>query len=76
MLPALCLTEHAEADPHKGTGLGVIVAGHAGNLVTGTHSQVTGTIGDLHLTLADDIMGANLGKFPEATRKVSELLSA
>jgi hypothetical protein len=71
----LFVHEHAEANPHKGTGLGVIVAGHAGNLVTGTHSQVTGTIGDLHLTLADDIMGANLGKFPEATRKVSTLLA-
>jgi len=71
----LFVHEHAEANPHKGTGHGAIVAGHAGRLATGMHSQVTGTFGDLHLTLADDIMGADLGKFPEATSKISALIA-
>jgi hypothetical protein len=70
----LYVHEHAEANPHKNTGHGAIVAGHAGRLATGSYSQVTGTIGDLHLTLADDVMGAGLGQFPTATRKISELL--
>src|SRR6202043_3063530 len=49
----LYVHEHAEANPHKNIGHGAIVAGHAGKLATGMHSQLTGTIGDLHLTLAD-----------------------
>ena len=48
--------EHAEANPHKNSGLAMIVAGHTGKLATGMHSKVTGTVGDLHLTLADDIL--------------------
>jgi hypothetical protein len=39
------------------------------------HSQLTGTIGDLHLTLADEIMGAGIGQFPTSTHKISELLA-
>ena len=31
--------EHAEADPHKNTGLAMILAGHAGGMKTGMHSQ-------------------------------------
>src|SRR5580700_9690991 len=38
--------EHAEANPHKNNGLPSIVAGHAGKLVTGTHSKLTGSMGD------------------------------
>ena len=71
----LYVHEHAEANPHKNTGHGAIVAGHAGRLATGMHSQLTGTIGDLHLTLADEIMGAGIGQFPTASRKVSELIA-
>lgn len=67
--------EHAEANPHKNHGLGLIVAGHAGRLATGLHSRMTGTIGDLYLTLADDVMNAGLGKFPTATKKFSGLLA-
>jgi hypothetical protein len=34
-----------------------------------------GTIGDLYLTLADDIIGANLGRFPTASKKIGEILA-
>ena len=43
-----------------------IAAGHAGRLVTGTHTKVTGTVGDLHLTMAKGIMQAGLESFPTA----------
>src|SRR3954468_16924886 len=66
--------EHAEANPHKCSGLAMIVAGHAGKLKTGTHSRVMGTIGDLYLTVADDIIGAGLGRFPTASKKMTEVL--
>jgi hypothetical protein len=71
----LYLHEHAEANPHKNDGLALIVAGHAGKLATGLHSKVTGTVGDLFLTIADDLMEANLGKFPTASKKLSVLLA-
>ena len=67
--------EHAEANPHKNSGLAMIVAGHAGKLATGMHSKVTGTIGDLYLTMADEILNAGVGKFPTATRKMTEILA-
>ena len=53
----------------------MIVAGHVGKSCTGLHSRVTGTLGDLYLTLADDVMNAGLGKFPTATRKITEILA-
>ena len=67
--------EHAEANPHKNSGLAMIVAGHAGRLATGMHSKVTGTVGDLYVTVADDVLNAGIGKFPTATRKISEILA-
>ncbi len=78
LLDNCCLVyvhEHAEANPHKNHGLGLIVAGHAGRLATGLHSRMTGTFGDLYLTLADDVMNVGLGKFPTATRKLGGLLA-
>ena len=69
------LHEHAEANPHKNHGLGLIVAGHAGRLSTGLNSRMAGTVGDLYLTLADDVMNAGLGKFPTASKKLTALLS-
>jgi hypothetical protein len=36
---------------------------------------VTGTAGDIYLTVADEIVGAGIGKFPTATRKISSLLA-
>ena len=44
-------------------------------LETGQHTRVTGTIGDLYLTVADDVMNAGVGKFPTATRKITEILA-
>jgi hypothetical protein len=67
--------EHAEANPHKCSGLAMIVAGHTGKLKTGMHSRVMGTIGDLYWTVADDILGAGLGKFPTASKKLTEIVA-
>ena len=66
--------EHAEANSHKTSGMTAILAGHAGGLKTGQHSVVTGTMGDLYLTLADEAMNAQIGKFPSATQKLSDLV--
>jgi hypothetical protein len=67
--------EHAEANPHKNSGLAMIVAGGIGRLAKGSHTRITGTVGDVYLTLADEILQAGLGKFPTATRKVGALLA-
>ena len=72
----LFVHEHAEANNHKNNGLASIVAGHAGNLITGAHSKMTGTVGDLYLTLADNVMGASLGQFPTASRKLTGIAGA
>lgn len=78
VLDKTCLVythEHAEANPHKASGMAMLVAGHAGKLVTGTHSKVMGTIGDLYLTVADDILGAGVGRIPTATKKLGVLVA-
>jgi hypothetical protein len=67
--------EHAEANPHKCSGLAMIVAGHVGKLKTGAHTRVMGTIGDLYLTVADEIMNAGLGRFPTSARRMTEILA-
>jgi len=67
--------EHAEANPHKNSGLAMIVAGGLPQLAKGTHTRVTGTVGDIYLTLADEVLGAGLGKFPTASKKLSALLA-
>src|SRR5689334_18935993 len=67
--------EHAEANPHKNNGLGLIVAGHAGRLATGMHTETTGTVGDLYVTLADEVIHAGLGTFPTFNRKLTEVLA-
>src|SRR5436190_1782218 len=67
--------EHAEANPHKNSGLAMIVAGGLGRLAKGKHTRITGTVGDIYLTLADEVMQAGLGKFPTATRKLGALLA-
>jgi hypothetical protein len=66
--------EHAEANSHKTSGMAAILAGHAGGVKTGTHSMMTGTVGDLYLTLSEEAMGARIGKFPSASRKLTELI--
>jgi len=60
----LYIHEHAEANDHKNNGLPCIVAGHAGKLITGTHSKMTGSMADLYQTLANRVMGAGIEAFP------------
>jgi hypothetical protein len=71
----LLVHEHAEANDHKNNGLSVILAGHAKGLKTGFHTRTTGTTGDLYLTLANDVMGAGLERFPTAERRLTEILA-
>jgi hypothetical protein len=66
--------EHAEADFHKNNGLALIVAGHAGGLVTGTHTKMTGTVGDLYWTVANKILAAGIDGFPTAERVLPGLV--
>src|SRR5439155_5133976 len=56
--------EHAEANPHKNNGLALIVAGHTGGMKTGLHTRTTGTVADLYVTLADEALKTDIGKFP------------
>lgn len=66
--------EHAEANAHKNNNLALILAGHAGKMKTGLHSRVTGTLGDLYMTIADELLGAKLSSFPTAERKLNEVV--
>jgi hypothetical protein len=52
----------------------MIVAGGLPNLIRGRHTRVTGTVGDLYLTIADQVVGAGIGKFPTATRKLGAVV--
>jgi len=70
----LFVHEHAEANAHKNNGLAVIAAGHAGGLKTGMHTKMTGTVGDLYLTVADEVLNAQLDSFPTADKKLSDLI--
>ena len=67
--------EHAEANPHKNSGLAMIVAGGSPKLAKGAHTRVTGTVGDVYVTVAEQVVGAGIGKFPTATKKLSPLLT-
>ena len=53
----------------------MIVAGHAGRLKTGMHTRTTGTVADLYLTLANDVMGAGLDHFPTADRMFNDVVA-
>ncbi|MEO7653916.1 MAG: hypothetical protein ABIZ80_25950, partial [Bryobacteraceae bacterium] len=66
----LYIHEHAEANDHKNNGLPAIVAGHAGNLLTGRHSKMTGTMGDLYQSVASGVMGAGVERFPTSGQKL------
>ncbi|HVY91096.1 MAG TPA: DUF1552 domain-containing protein [Bryobacteraceae bacterium] len=67
--------EHAEANPHKNSGLAMIVAGGSPKLARGTHTKITGTVGDVYVTVADEVVGAGIGKFPTASKKISSILA-
>ena len=67
--------EHAEANPHKDNGLALILAGHAGGMKTGKHSKMRHTIGDLYLTVAEEVFKLPLEKgFPTAEKKISGII--
>ena len=66
--------EHAEANAHKNSGLAVIAAGGVGSLKTGLHTKTTGTVGDLYLTLASEVMKTRINKFPSASKKLNEIV--
>ena len=71
----LFIHEHAEANQHKDSGLAALIAGHAGGLKTGMHTRMRGTIGDLYLTLADEVFRSPLEKgFPTGSTKLSDLV--
>ena len=67
--------EHAEAGPHKSSGMIALVAGSKRQLALGRHAKIAGTIADLHLTLTDNVIGAGLGKIPSFNRKLTEILA-
>jgi hypothetical protein len=67
--------EHAEAGPHKSSGMIALIAGSKRQIAMGRHTKIAGTIADLHLTLADNVVGAGLGKIPSANRKLTEILA-
>ena len=71
----LFVHEHAEAGVHKNNGGIAILAGSADKLAVGRHLKVIGTIGDLYLTVADDVLNSGLGKFPTAGRHLSQILA-
>jgi hypothetical protein len=66
--------EHAEANTHKNNNLSLLLAGHAGRMKAGLHTRTTGTMGDVYLTVADEVLGAGIGSFPTAGRRLSELV--
>ena len=66
--------EHAEANAHKNNGMAVIVAGHAGGLKTGLHTKTTGTVADLYLTVADEVLNSGINSFPTADKKLTEIV--
>jgi hypothetical protein len=53
----------------------MIVAGGIGRLAKGKHTRITGTVGDVYLTLADEVLDAGIDKFPTATKKLGDLLA-
>ena len=65
---ALYVHEHAEANSHKNAGLAMIAAGHAGKLKTGLHTRLTGTVGDLYLTLAEEVVVRRSAASPPAIK--------
>ena len=67
--------EHAEANPHKDNGLALILAGHIGGMKTGMHSKMRNTVGDLYLTVAEEVFKLRLEKgFPTAEKKISGIV--
>jgi hypothetical protein len=66
--------EHAEANSHKNNNLALILAGHVNKMKTGLHSHITGTLGDLYVTLADELLDAQIGSFPTSETKLNAIV--
>ena len=65
--------EHAEASPHKCHGLAMLVAG--GGIKGSTHTKSHNSVGDVYLTIADELLKTPIGKaFPTAEEKMSALV--
>jgi Protein of unknown function (DUF1552) len=65
--------EHAEANPHKCNGLAILVAG--AGMKGGTHTKSHNGIGDVYLTIAEEVLKTPLGKeFPTAEEKMSAIV--
>jgi hypothetical protein len=76
LLDHTCLVfvhEHAEANAHKNSGLAVILAGGLG-LQKGMHTRMTGTVGDLYLTLAGEVFQMRVSSFPTAEKKLTGIV--
>ncbi len=71
----LYIHEHAEANVHKNNGLVAILAGHVNRMTTGRYTKVTGTMADLYLAVANDVMGAGIESFPTGSRKLNGIVS-
>jgi hypothetical protein len=67
--------EHAEANSHKNNGLAMIVAGGSSKVAKGAHTKITGTVGDVYMTVANEVVGAGVEKFPTGTKKLGALLA-
>jgi hypothetical protein len=63
--------EHAEANAHKCNGLAILVAG--GGIRGGSHTKSHNGIGDVYLTIAEEILKTKL-PFPTAQEKMSVLV--
>jgi hypothetical protein len=69
----LYIHEHAEANIHKNNGLVAILAGHLNGMSTGMHTRVTATMGELYLSVANDILRLGVPAFPTASHKLDGL---
>jgi hypothetical protein len=76
LLDRTCLAyihEHAEANSHKNNGLVAVLAGHS-RLAKGRHTKTTGTMAELYLALANDVLEARVDRFPTASRKLDGIV--
>jgi hypothetical protein len=53
----------------------MIVAGGSPKVAKGSHTRVTGTVGDVYMTVANKVVGAGIDKFPTATKTLGSLLT-
>jgi hypothetical protein len=67
--------EHAEAKSAQGNGLAILLAGGAGKVKTGMHTKSHNSIGNVYLTIAEEILKTPLDKaFPTDEEKMPEIV--